>query len=463
MGGRTLVAGLVVAGLVLGGVAFAAVRGSGGAGPGGAAGPGGVARRPNVLVLVTDDARAETLQAMPKTRRWLADGGVTFSQGFATTPSCCPSRASILSGRYVHNHGVLRQRLGERLDQRTTLARYLKDAGYGTAMAGKFLNRWSLRRPPPHFDRYAQANGGYYDQLWQVDGELRRVPTYSTTFIGDQALAYLEELEGDDDRPWFLYLAPFAPHDPRVPEPRYAGDRFPDLDGVGGTGAEVAGAPAYLRGRPPAAPAEVADLRTGQLRTLLSVDDLVDRVLGRLAGTGELDDTLVFYLSDNGYSWGEHRHVGKFVPYTESIKVPFLVRWPGRLPAGTVDDRLVATVDIAPTVLDAAGIAPDPGDPVDGRSLLDGRRRERLLAEYWRDQANAPGIRDWAALRTAGWQYVENYDQPGGGTFREFYDLARDPGMERNLLADDDPGNDPPATLAAELAAARACAGASCP
>jgi arylsulfatase A-like enzyme len=207
----------------------------------------------------------------------------------------------------------------------------------------------------------------------------------------------------------------------------------------------------------------VAELRTGQLRTLLSVDDLVDRVLGRLAGTGELDDTLVFYLSDNGYSWGEHRHVGKFVPYTESIKVPFLVRWPGRLPAGTVDDRLVATVDIVPTVLDAAGIAPDPGTPLDGRSLLDGRRRERLLAEYWRDPANAPGIRDWAALRTPGWQYVENYDQPGGGTFREFYDLASDPGMERNLLADDDPGNDPPAALAAELAAARACAGASCP
>ena len=126
------------------------------------------------------------------------------------------------------------------------------------------------------------------------------------------------------------------------------------------------------------------------------------------------DDAGVFYLSDNGYSWGEHRHVGKFVPYTESIRVPFLVRWPGRLPAGTVDDRLVATVDIAPTVLQAAGIAPDPGDPLDGRSLLDGRRRGRLLAEYWRDQAN-------------------------------------------------DPGNDPPATLAAELAAARACVGASCP
>jgi arylsulfatase A-like enzyme len=455
--GRLVVAGLLVAALALAVVAFTGSRGGGGP----AARP---ASRPNVLVIVTDDARSETMAVMPKTRRWMADGGVTFRQGFVTTPSCCPSRASILSGRYVHNHGVLRQQLGERLDQRTTVARYLRDAGYHTAMAGKFLNRWSLRQPPPHFDRYALANGGYYDQLWEVDGAVRRVHTYSTTFIGDQALAYLSEFERDDARPWFAYLATFAPHDPRVPEPKYASASFPALDRVGAGRPRLDGAPRYLRDRAPAAPAEAAKVRTGQLRTLLSVDDLVERVLRRLQDTGELDHTLIFFLSDNGYAWGEHGRVGKFTPYTESLKVPFLVRWPGRLPAGTVDDRLVATVDITPTVLEAAGVRPDAGVPLDGRSLLDGRRRERLLAEYWQDQANAPGIRDWAALRTAGWQYIEDYDQPGSpGTFREYYDLTRDPGMERNLLADDDPGNDPPAALAAELAAARACKGESCP
>jgi arylsulfatase A-like enzyme len=462
MGGKLLLLGVAVALLALGGLAVAAFRGPGGAAAGPAA-TDGQPGRPNVLVMVTDDARAETLQVMPKTRAWLADGGVTFTQGFATTPSCCPSRASILSGRYVHNHGVLRQRLGDRLDQRTTVASDLKGGGYHTAMAGKFLNRWPLRTPPPGFDRYALANGGYYDQLWAVDGDLRRVPTYSTTFIGDQALDYLEDFEGDDTRPWFLYLAPFAPHDPRVPEPRYATASFPALDQVGGARPPLEGAPRYLRERNPVTAAEAAEVRTGQLRTLLSVDDMVDRVLRRLEATGELEDTLIFFLSDNGYGWGEHGRVGKFTPYTESIKVPFLVRWPGRLSAGTVDDRLVATVDIKPTVLAAAGIRPSDGDTVDGRSLLDSRR-ERLLAEYWQDQANAPGIRDWAALRTAGWQYIENYHQPGAsGTFREFYDLTRDPGMERNLLADDDPGNDPPAALAAELAAARACKGERCP
>jgi arylsulfatase A-like enzyme len=459
MRGRLVLAGLVVAGLALGLVAIAAARGTGRAGDRAAQRP-----RPNVLVIVTDDARAETLAAMPKTRRWIGDAGVTFTNGFAPTPSCCPSRASIFSGRYVHNHGVLRQQLAGHLDQRTTLARYLKEAGYHTAMAGKFLNRWPLKTPPPGYDRYALANGGYYDQVWAVDGAVRRVPTYSTTFIGDQALADLDSFERDDATPWFAYLATFAPHDPRVPEPKYAKATFPELDKVGpSTVPPVTGKPRYLADRTSVSLAEAARVRTGQLRTLLSVDDLVDRVMRRLSDTGELDNTLVFFLSDNGYAWGEHRHVGKFVPYTESIKVPFVVRWPGHLAAGTVDDRMVATIDIKPTVLAAAGIPLRDGDVVDGRSLLDGGRRQRLLAEYWLDQANAPGIRDWAALRTPAWQYIEDYDQPGGATFREFYDLTSDPGMERNLLADHDPANDPPAGIQAELAAARACKGADCP
>ena len=459
MRGRLVLAGLVVAGLALGVVAVAAGRGSGRAGDHAAQ-----KSRPNVLVIVTDDARVETLQAMPKTRRWIGDAGTTFSNGFAPTPSCCPSRASIFSGRYVHNHGVLRQQLAGHLDQTTTLASYLEDAGYHTAMAGKFLNRWPLKTPPPGYDRYALANGGYYDQLWAVDGAVRRVPTYSTTFIGDQFLADLDSFERDDATPWFAYLATFAPHDPRVPEPKYAKASFPELDKVGpSTVPPVAGKPRYLADRASVSLAEAARVRTGQLRTLLSVDDLVDRVMRRLSDTGELDNTLVFFLSDNGYAWGEHRHVGKFVPYTESIKVPFVVRWPGHLAAGTVDDRMVATIDIKPTVLAAAGIPLRDGDVVDGRSLLDGGRRQRLLAEYWLDQANAPGIRDWAALRTPAWQYIEDYDQPGGATFREFYDLTSDPGMERNLLADHDPANDPPAGIQAELAAARACKGADCP
>src|SRR4029453_6166360 len=129
----------------------------------------------------------------------------------------------------------------------TTMASELRAAGYATAMAGKFLNRWPLQRPPPGFDPYALANGGYYEQTCARDGAVRRVPTYSTTFIGDRALAFLDEREADDARPWFLYLATFAPHDPRVPEPKYASASFPALDKVGpGAAPPVAGKPPYL-------------------------------------------------------------------------------------------------------------------------------------------------------------------------------------------------------------------------
>src|SRR5918996_2280618 len=127
-----------------------------------------VAGPPNVLVIVTDDQRTGTMVAMPKTLQWLGNGGVTFDQAYVTTPSCCPSRASIFSGRYVHNHGVRRQRLGANLGHRFTLQRHLKDSGYFTAMAGKFLNKWSLGARPPYFDRYAVANGGYYNTTWGI-------------------------------------------------------------------------------------------------------------------------------------------------------------------------------------------------------------------------------------------------------------------------------------------------------
>jgi arylsulfatase A-like enzyme len=182
---------------------------------------------PNVLVIVTDDQRTSTMLAMPKTLQWLRGGGVEFREAYVTTPSCCPSRASIFTGRYVHNHGVRQQRLGANLDHRSTLQRQLQGSGYFTGMAGKFLNRWNLGTRPPYFDRYAVANGGYYDTTWGIDGAVRKVATYTTTFIGDKAIQYLTAFQNTNDaRPWFLYLATFAPHTPRRPEPKYADATF---------------------------------------------------------------------------------------------------------------------------------------------------------------------------------------------------------------------------------------------
>jgi arylsulfatase A-like enzyme len=423
---------------------------------------------PNVLVVVTDDQRTGTMLAMPKTLQWLGSGGVTFNQGYVTTPSCCPSRSSIFSGRYVHNHGVRQQRLGANLDHRSTMQRQLKAGGYFTGMAGKFLNGWNLGTRPPYFDRYAVANGGYNNATWGIDGVVKKVATYTTTFIGDKAVAYLSAFEQTNDaRPWFLYLATFAPHKPRVPEPKYADMTFAPWPGNPAVNENVSDKPGYVRWRPLVADSAIQQMRTEQLRTLKSVDDMVDRVLRTLQAQGELDNTLVIFLSDNGFMWGEHRIADtKFVPYTESVRVPFFARWPGHLAAGTTDDRFVANIDIKPTVLAAAGITPDPAYPVDGRSFLSAGGRSRLLTEYFFDDANAPGIQTWAAIRTPTYQYIENYNQPAlnGGTFREYYNLTNDPWMLTNLYRDGNPSNDPPiAPLSSTLAADRQCSGTACP
>jgi arylsulfatase A-like enzyme len=426
---------------------------------------------PNVLVIVTDDQRAGTMFVMRKTLQWLRSGGVEFRQAYVPTPSCCPSRASIFSGRYVHNHGVRQQRLGSNLDHRSTLQRQLKESGYFTAMAGKFLNFWNLGTRPPYFDRYAVANYGYYDIPWGIDGVVKRIPTYSTTFIGDKAIEYLSAFDqADDPRPWFLYLAPFAPHKPRTAEPKYAGMTFGSWAGNPAVNEDVSDKPAYVRARQPVTQSTIQRIRTEQLRTLKSVDDMVDRVLRTLQTKGELENTLVIYLSDNGYLWGEHRFANtKFLPYSESIRVPFFARWPGHLAAGTTDDRFVATIDIKPTVLAAAGIAADSAYPMDGRSFLGVDGRSRLFTEYFQDDYNSPDVgplQSWAATRTRTYQYVENYDQPelNGGTFREYYDLVNDPWMLTNLYQDGNPSNDPPIEpLSTTLTADRQCSGTACP
>jgi arylsulfatase A-like enzyme len=427
-----------------------------------------VAGAPNVLVIVTDDQRNGTMVAMPKTLQWMANGGVTFDQGYVTTPSCCPSRSSIFSGRYVHNHGVLTQGQGSNLDHRSTMERQLNESGYFTAMAGKFLNKWKLGTRPPFFDRYAVANGGYNNATWGIDGVVKKVSTYTTTFIGNKAVEYLTSFsQSNDAKPWFLYLATFAPHLPRVPEPKYADATFAPWPKTPAVNENVSDKPAYVRWRPLVADSTIQKMRTEQLRTLMSVDDMVDRVMRTLQSQGELDNTLVIFLSDNGYMWGEHRISDlKFVPYTESVQVPFFARWPGHLTAGTHDNRLVANIDIKPTVLAAAGITPDPAYPVDGRSFLSPGGRSRAFTEYFFDDANAPGIKDWASIRTATYQYIENYNQSSlnGGTFREYYDLTKDPWMLTNLYKDGNAANDPPiAPLSSQLAADRHCAGSTCP
>jgi arylsulfatase A-like enzyme len=200
---------------------------------------------------------------------------------------------------------------------------------------------------------------------------------------------------------------------------------------------------------------------------LLSVDDLVDNVMNTLESTGEDETTLSFFLSDNGSTWFEHGLTGawksKRTPYTDSVRIPLFVRGPGFVAARRVDDRLAATIDVVPTVLDVTGVRPGAVAPLDGRSLLRDDERTRLLLEHWEEPPRP--IPEWASLLTSSYQYVEYYedgsDEP---SFVEYYDLERDPWQLHNLLANASQHDDPDVSaVAARLDSARRCVGVACP
>lgn len=393
---------------------------------------------PNVLLIVTDDQRARgSLSVMPAVKRWFGDGGRRFGQAFATTPTCCPSRASIFTGMYAHNHGVLTSEPGqaEKLDQSTTVQRQLHRAGYRTALFGKYLNAWDVNDPPPDFDRWGMFGDKtrlyYRGGKWNVNGVVRRVRTYSTVFVKQLALGFIREAEQADGEPWMMVLAPMAPHGPAIPQRRDASADLPPFEVTPDmTEENRSDKPPHARGRGPSL-ARMRALRARQLRTLMSVDRMVDALHSALAEAGELGNTLAFYTSDNGFMWGEHGLTGKGVAYDPAVHVPLFVTWPQMIPPGTATNRLVANIDIAPTIYDAVGITPPV--TVDGRSLLTDFRRTRLLLEHWR-RANRDAP-NWAAQVTHDHKYIESYSAEHLViSWLEYYNLRRDPWELDNLL-----------------------------
>jgi arylsulfatase A-like enzyme len=188
---------------------------------------------------------------------------------------------------------------------------------------------------------------------------------------------------------------------------------------------------------------------------------MVDTVMKTLGTLGEDNRTMAFFLSDNGFLWGEHGLKQKQAPYTSSVRIPFMFRWPGRIAAGQTVTWPVGTIDIVPTVFDAVEITPDPRYPVDGRPLLDSSRDRVLLEFYRRFERRVP---TWASTRTESYQYTEWYGDDGQTIeFREYYNLAADPWQLTNLLGDGTTVNDPPpeelARLSLQLERDRRCSG----
>lgn len=427
--------------------------------------------KPNILLIVTDDQPLGLGFVMKRSRRWLRSG-TKFSQAVVTTPQCCPSRASIFTGRYVHNHGVKTNQETDALDHQTTVQYELSQAGYETGLYGKFLNGWPGAAPPPYFNDFAiNRSHAYSGGIWNVDGTMKKIKRYGATFIGEQAASFMEEMEGDDDTPWFIELAFSAPHAPNVPERRF---KHAHVRPWKAPPSAFENDRSVDPGRRMDKPSWVGDshreagwgraLRKAQARTMMSVDRQLAILDDRLEALGESGNTLVIFISDNGLQWGHHGLGGKMVPYLESIRVPFYAIWPGHLPAAT-DNRLVANIDVTPTILDAAGISSSVVR--DGRSVLDASwDRERILIEGWNRSSSKHRIPPWAGLYELDREYVEYYRGTGDDPFyREYYNLAKDPFQLLNLLGDRGSGNDPNvSSLSDYLSLARQCSGpVECP
>jgi arylsulfatase A-like enzyme len=430
-----------------------------------------VARGPNVLNIVLDDMRDDTLAQMsaymPKTVQWFAPG-TFYVNTDVSTPSCCPARAAAMTGQYDHNNGMRHQKDIANLDLSTTVQHYLHQAGYQTALVGKYLHNWPLAKAPNDFDRYSMwQSASYLNPQANVQGKVQRLSGYATTSTGNIAVQYLQALTADPQgRPWYEYVAFHAPHPQAnglaLPDTRYA--TAPVRKCAAPHDPDVSDMPPYVKWSQKTV-AQSEALCESQLRSLMSVDDQINRIMTTLQTSGQLANTMVILWSDNGTMWGEHNRTSKFVPYLPSVNVPMFVRWDGHLPAATNTDP-VSNVDIAPTIYAATGVNPAPSVILDGRSLLGPVTRRYELNEYWYDYPANGKVPDWAQLHDTHFAYIETYTSTGALAFQEYYNLDTDPGENHNLLKDGDPDDPPPAliaSLSAQLAVARTCAGTSCP
>ena len=385
--------------------------------------------RPNILLIVSDDQRFDTMEYMPLTKARIFDQGISFKNGYITTSSCCPSRASIFTGMYAHNHGVL---LNEDPLKKDTFVKALYDVGYNTALVGKYLNSWD-GEPRSEFDYWVSFDGGgspYYDPELNVQGEWSIYPGYITHILSDFALDFLQSAS-QQSAPFLLIFAPTAPHEPAEPAPgdealysTLALHRPPNFNEQ-----DVSDKPGWMQERHLLREDEIETiykLRQKQLQTLHSLDVEVSEIFDFLASENQLDNTFVVYLSDNGYFWGEHRLArGKGYAYEESIHVPFAIRYPPLIPSPRQETHIVANIDLAPTIYQLAGL-PIPSN-TDGFSLLslmqgDSDWRDKLVVENWIRYGPYIGVRSERYL------YVEWENNT-----LELYDLGIDAYQLQNL------------------------------
>lgn len=409
--------------------------------------------RPNILIVNLDDQGVDTMMAMPHVVSWMADGGTTYTRAYTASPMCCPSRASLMTGRYPHNDGVRTFDI-KHFQHRHTMQHEFHAAGYRTAIDGKMFVEWDNSKRPPFFGDWT-LGWGYRNAPFWVEGRKRTV-SYGPAFVFQRAVHYVRSWhKRDPDRPWYLYVTPRSPHRPFTPQPRFAHLHFKWTGTPATHETDRSDKPPWVRSFH-VPPRVGSRYRKEQLRTLPTVDNGFDRLMKTLSRLGELANTYVIYTSDSGFFWADHGLLEKHFPYDRAIHVPFFMRGPG-IAAGAVDPRLTVNVDIAPTMYELTGIT--PSYTVDGKSLVGPPAHSQILVEYAR-AAKPPYPPPWASLIGDTSWYSRYYGHGGRVLFQEYYDLATDPYQLNNTLKG---GVPPPPGLPGQLAAAQHCAGASCP
>jgi N-acetylglucosamine-6-sulfatase len=387
--------------------------------------------KPNIILILADDLDASAMQYMPRLKSLITDQGETFTNYFVSESLCCPSRATTLRGQYAHNTEILGNKMPTggykkfyQLDEeKSTVAVWLQDAGYRTMLAGKYLNGYSIKTdplyiPPGWSEWYVPVKGDPYTEYnYTLNENGQQVAygdkpkDYGTDVYVGKAVDFIQR-SANDGEPFFVYLAPYAPHAPYTPAHRHV-DLFADLKAPRTPNyneEDVSDKPAYIRDRSLLTQTQQDSIDKDyrkRVQSLQAIDEGIEAIVNTLEANGQLDNTYIFFVSDNGYHLGNHRQLaGKVSPYEEEMRVTMVVRGPG-VPAGVTLDHLTGNVDLAPTWADLAGAK--AADFCDGRSLVPLLRtnppsldqwRQAFLFEYGADQANQAGSEETPAPDT---------------------------------------------------------------
>jgi arylsulfatase A-like enzyme len=436
------------------------------------------APKPNIILIMTDDQTIESMQHLSRLKTLMTDEGVSFTNAFVTTPLCCPSRVSILRGQYSHNHGVISNKppsggharflelgLGE-----STVATWLRRSGYKTVFVGKYLNGYWGKYVSPGWASWHAYLGPYHlgDYKINHNGILKTYNTevqHDTDVFASLATKHIRTSE----QPLFLAFWTNAPHGP-APSPARHESMFeaaPLPRGPSFNEEDVSDKPEWVKSKPPLTDEQIASMERIyrlKLRSMLSVEDAIKRMIEALKSVGEMDNTYIIFTSDNGFHMGEHRlNLGKQTVYEEDIRVPLMVRGPG-VPGGETREHVALNIDLAPMIASLAGAGKT--HHVDGRSLdklftdppPPERWREDFLVEAWppETQTVAPYMPPaYSALRTGDDLYVEYADGD-----EELYDLLEDPYQLHSIHESADPAL--LASYSARLAELKGCASDSC-